>query len=86
MNEMLEHSAEETQKNSENDKNDKNDSNETLEETQISKPDKKESPVEPFLPKIKNKIYTLVLDLDETLVHYVEVIKILINHKRTIIK
>ena len=30
-------------------------------------------PKEPFLPKITNYRYTLVLDLDETLVHYVDV-------------
>jgi hypothetical protein len=27
----------------------------------------------PYLPPIKDKVYTLVLDLDETLVHYFEV-------------
>lgn len=27
----------------------------------------------PFLPPIKNRVYTLVLDLDETLVHYQQV-------------
>lgn len=27
---------------------------------------------EPYLPKIDSSKYTLVLDLDETLVHYVE--------------
>lgn len=29
----------------------------------------------PFLPPIKNRVYTLVLDLDETLVHYQQVYK-----------
>jgi hypothetical protein len=28
--------------------------------------------VPPYLPKIQDKKYTLVLDLDETLIHYVE--------------
>lgn len=28
----------------------------------------------PYLPAIKDRTYTLVLDLDETLVHYFEVI------------
>jgi len=33
-----------------------------------------ESPLKtPFLPPLENKQYTLVLDLDETLVHYQEV-------------
>jgi hypothetical protein len=26
----------------------------------------------PYLPAIKNKEYTLVLDLDETLIHFIE--------------
>jgi hypothetical protein len=36
------------------------------EETELIKPS------EPYLPEIKNRKFTLVLDLDETLVHYVE--------------
>ena len=27
---------------------------------------------EPYLPEIKNKVYTLVLDMDETLIHFTD--------------
>ena len=32
----------------------------------------------PYLPAIKDRTYTLVLDLDETLVHYFEVLLLFI--------
>lgn len=31
-----------------------------------------QEPLPPFLPEIKDQVYTLVLDLDETLVHFID--------------
>ena len=31
-----------------------------------------QEPFPPFLPEIKGQVYTLVLDLDETLVHFID--------------
>lgn len=46
---------------------------ETLTEKDVETEAPSEDPIEPFLPSSVTHPYTLVVDLDETLVHYAEV-------------